>query len=47
MAAVSSIRLLVARGSPPEISRTLPLKGSISTAAQPAGPGFGSAPPSV
>src|SRR5579883_2360501 len=45
VAAVSSIRLLVVAGSPPESSRSTPRKRRI--AAQPPGPGLGLQPPSV
>jgi hypothetical protein len=45
IAAVSSIRLFVVTGSPPEISFSRPLKRR--TAAQPPGPGFPEQAPSV
>src|SRR5258705_12285613 len=45
MAAVSSIRLLVVAGSPPDNSFTL--ASCCSTAAQPPGPGLPAQPPSV
>ena len=46
MAAVSSMRLLVVSGSPPDSSCGAS-PGRSSTAAQPPGPGLGRAPPSV
>src|SRR5215217_3192326 len=45
IAAVSSIRLLVVAGSPPESSRST--SPYFRIAAQPPGPGFGLQPPSV